>query len=192
LWDKLKGRNHLHDRIELSKCSTTIMSYLNYMKRNSHIPSLFRSFPSHWMAVGCFLVDGSLQHRYGCCHFTSNTCRASVTLLHRLTLQKTWTVQRYLWKFQISWSNFYPLYIDSVVCRLPILFWPIEAQILNVSEHYVEVLCAPSATQVSWEQQSQNTVLRIGVLVAFNSSLLCSMCIIIQGQCRFMWFRTCS
>jgi len=102
-----------------------------------------------------------------------------LTLLHCLTFLKTWILQRHLWKFQISWHNFYPHYIAVHVCRLPIFFCPIEAKILSVILHCVEVWCVPSATHLSWEHQSQNIVLRFGVLVAFNSSILCSKCILL-------------
>ena len=57
-------------------------------------------------------------------------------------------------------AYFYPLYTTGFVFRFPILFWPIKAQIPNVSVHYVEVCCVPSANHVSRKHQSQNSVLK--------------------------------
>jgi hypothetical protein len=72
-------------------------------------------------------------------------------------------------KYKEVYGNFKPFmshcYISDFVSLFLILIWSTVGQIVNVSGHFIEVWCVPSATCGSWLYQIKNSVLCIGGFV---------------------------
>jgi hypothetical protein len=91
-----------------------------------------------------------------------------VNKLHCLLSTKAWILKTKPWKFQ---THHILLFYLRFCLSFLILIWSTGGKILNISGHFTEAWCVPSAACGSWLYQSQNRVQSMGVFVGLLLSL---------------------